>query len=33
MKFVTHAFQVSHSSREGVVEFHGVSGMVDPSFG
>jgi len=32
-RIFVYASWVSHSSREGVVEFHGVSGMVDPSFG
>jgi len=32
-RIFVHASRVFHSSREGVVEFYGVSGMVDPSFG
>jgi len=32
-RIFVHIFQVSHSLREGIAEFYGISGIVDPSFG
>jgi len=32
-RIFVHASQVSHSSREGVIEFYEVSSIVNPSFG
>ena len=32
-RIFVYVSQVSHSSREGVAEFHRISGIVDPSFG